>query len=403
MPPFFLLLSQLLPGVANLLAGDKTGELVTHLAGVIKDATKKDTEAEAKQAIEADPQLQLQLQQHLAEIALAEAKEQNRAREQQQEVELELQKLDVAERDNEREAEFKKVVLDMQDRDDARSRQELLAENESPLAWVAPIIAFSLVVLIFYLLRGIMIAREPVINKDVFNVVLGALVTAFTTVITFYFGSSIGSRDKDKAVSSGKLVSSVNASGAAAVSDDDAEAEGSGKGTGAAVGAGKPSIAKIKPLPPSSGVVGLFRKKAPAVMQQLRDTLGLSPEQAAGILGNIGVECGQFRQMQEIRPVSGRGGLGWMQWTGSRRRAYESWAQEKHLDPLSDDANFGFLLFELKGSELHALATLRRQTTAEGAAADFMKEFERPGVPNLGNRARLARVALQDYKAVYNV
>jgi hypothetical protein len=35
-----------------------------------------------------------------------------------------------------------------------------------------------------------MLAREPVINKDVFNVVLGALVTAFTTVIAYYFGSS---------------------------------------------------------------------------------------------------------------------------------------------------------------------------------------------------------------------
>ena len=41
--------------------------------------------------------------------------------------------------------------------------------------------------MIWYLLHGIMTAREPVINQDVFNVVLGALVTAFTTVVAYLF------------------------------------------------------------------------------------------------------------------------------------------------------------------------------------------------------------------------
>ena len=75
-----------------------------------------------------------------------------------------------------------------------------LAEEDSPLAWVAPILAFVLVGMIWYLLHAILTAREPVINRDVFNVVLGALVTAFTTVMAYYFGSSLGSSKKDEAL-----------------------------------------------------------------------------------------------------------------------------------------------------------------------------------------------------------
>ena len=86
-------------------------------------------------------------------------------------------------------------------------------------------------------------------------------------------------------------------------------------------------------------------------MQDLRNDLGLSPEQAAGILGNIGVECGEFRHMQELRPTSGRGGYGWMQWTGKRRVDFENWAQKQGLDKWSYEANLGFLIEELKGTE----------------------------------------------------
>lgn len=410
MPPFFLLLSQLLPGVADILSSDKDGGVAERMADAVKDATAaatnvhKDTVTEqtAAQAVSTDQQLKLALQQKLAEIALEETKERNRVREEQQQVELELQKLDAEERDREREAEFRRLALDMQDRTDARSRQAQLAEDRNPLAWVAPIIAFALVALIFYLLRGIMVAREPVINKDVFNVVLGALVTAFTTVITFYFGSSVGSRQKDDALSSGRLVANPNApreDGGAPVPDP---VRARGGDVGSKVDSAGGSDAKPAPLPPSSGSVGTFRQKAPGIMRRLRDDLGLSPEQAAGVLGNIGVECDQFRHMQEIRPIRGRGGFGWMQWTGPRRVAFEAWAQQRGFDIRSDDANYGFLVTELKGSEARSLASLRRQTTAEAAAEDFMEKFERPGVPNLGNRARLARVALADYKAVYN-
>jgi hypothetical protein len=70
----------------------------------------------------------------------------------------------------------------------------------------------------------------------------------------------------------------------------------------------------------------MFRQKAPAIMADLmRDFPPLDPLGAAAILGNIGHECDGFRHLQEIHPVAGRGGLGWCQWTGPRRRAFEAW------------------------------------------------------------------------------
>ena len=156
--------------------------------------------------------------------------------------------------------------MDMKDRFDARSRQDKLAEDHSPLAWVAPILAFSLVAMVFYLLRGILVAREPVINKDVFNVVLGALVTAFTTIISFYFGSSVGSRDKDRAVNSGRLISNPKTVPVedGSTTDEDEGGEPDRTGTRTPVQKGPSGGAPPKPLPPSFGPVGTFRQLAPA-------------------------------------------------------------------------------------------------------------------------------------------
>jgi hypothetical protein len=87
-----------------------------------------------------------------------------------------------------RKKEFQQYLHDLRDRQDARDERTKLAEDQSPLAWVVPIIMLSLVLLILYLLK-MMPALEPG-NKDVFNVALGALVTAFTTVVVYYMWSS---------------------------------------------------------------------------------------------------------------------------------------------------------------------------------------------------------------------
>ncbi|MGO4287980.1 phage tail tip lysozyme, partial [Bosea sp. TAB14] len=91
-----------------------------------------------------------------------------------------------------------------------------------------------------------------------------------------------------------------------------------------------------------------FTQKAPGIINRLMADFGFTREQAAGIVGNLGHESGGLNELQERNPTSGRGGYGWAQWTGPRRRAFEAWAAEKGLDPASDEANYGFLRHELR-------------------------------------------------------
>lgn len=144
-----------------------------------------------------------------------------------------------------------------------------------------------------------------------------------------------------------------------------------------------------------------FSTKAPGVMRQLMADFGLTREQAAGILGNLGHESAGFRQMQEQRPMipGSRGGWGWAQWTGPRRRAFEKWVAERGLDPKSDEANYGFLRHELQTSQRGALAAVKRQSSAMGAMQAFELEFERSGVKAWGSRQKWTQRALDAYKA----
>jgi hypothetical protein len=157
-----------------------------------------------------------------------------------------------------------------------------------------------------------------------------------------------------------------------------------------------PSLADAKPERRSSMDIAL------SGVQRLIDDpdLRMTPEQAAGVMGNLWHESGGFKQMQEIKPVSGRGGFGWAQWTGPRRRQFEEFVKANNLDPASDDANFQFLKQELLTSERPAFETLKRSGSLDQATTNFMGQpgdmsgFERPGVPALGARRRNARQIL---------
>src|SRR5208283_4193765 len=170
MEPLLFIASQILPDLIRVLAGDRTASVQDQIIDAVKKATGTVEPAEVRAKIEADPQNKGQLQKDLAAIALEATKEQNRAREESQRIDLEFDRLEEEERERQREEEFRQYLRDLQDRHEARSIETTLAEEHNPLAWVAPIMAFGLVLLIFYLLRGIMLAREPVVNKDVFNV-----------------------------------------------------------------------------------------------------------------------------------------------------------------------------------------------------------------------------------------
>lgn len=405
MNPLILVATQLLPELTRLLmaAGDQSSSVENKVVDAVTKATGKANLTDAQGVIDADPTAKAQLQKELDAITLDEMKEQNRAAEVAQRFNLDFEARQAEERERVREEDFQRYLRDLQDRQDARAVQMKLADEHSPLAWVAPLFAFALILMIWYLLHNILSARDEVVNKDVFNVVLGALVTAFTTVVAYYFGSSLGSSKKDEALQSGRLVTNPKHG----TTRDDGDDTGSDpainvSGTGSDGGL---SSSAPQPRPSSPKGLGLFQSKAPRIMHDLMRDLGLTSVQAAGILGNIGHECAGFNLLQEQKPIrGGRGGWGWCQWTGPRRSDFEKWATEHSLDFSSDKANYGFLLQELQGNQANSVRRLKEAQTVDGATTDFMNTFEKPAAQyaGLARRVSLARLALQEYGRAYN-
>lgn len=152
----------------------------------------------------------------------------------------------------------------------------------------------------------------------------------------------------------------------------------------------------------------VFTDKAKVYIPRLMKDLNITQVQACGIFGNLGTETGGFTALQEIKPtVSGsKGGLGWMQWTGmklpnGRRVKFENWCQINKLNPMSDEANYRYLVKETLTDEIHSLDQLRKTTTVEAATETFMALNLRPGKPNLPSRlsyAKQAQLAMQDVK-----
>jgi hypothetical protein len=141
----------------------------------------------------------------------------------------------------------------------------------------------------------------------------------------------------------------------------------------------------------------LFKEKAPGIMRKLIDDFEIETVHAAGILGNIGTECNGFHNLHEIGQPEGKGGYGWCQWTGPRRRQFFDWCQEQGLEWQTDDASYGFLKHELETSEHGAITAVLRTSTLVDAVKAFERNFERAGTPNYDSRNRWARIALDSF------
>lgn len=89
------------------------------------------------------------------------------------------------------------LTLDNQDRADARSQTVELAKTGSSIAWGAP--AVSLVVLITFGVVLYRVLSAPAGQADPnASLMLGALTTMATAVVSYWVGSSAGSAAKDK-------------------------------------------------------------------------------------------------------------------------------------------------------------------------------------------------------------
>jgi hypothetical protein len=114
---------------------------------------------------------------------------------------------------------------------------------------------------------------------------------------------------------------------------------------------------------------------------------GLTPAQAAGVVGSLMQESGLRTKAKN--PSSGALGIG--QWLGGRKTNLLNSGKSGGLQGQLD-----FLWSELQGPERAALTRLRGAHTVPDAASAFTWGFERPGKAeaNMPNRIRQGRAAL---------
>lgn len=125
---------------------------------------------------------------------------------------------------------------------------------------------------------------------------------------------------------------------------------------------------------------GPWEERGGWVVRALMRDLGLTLNQAAGLVGNLGYESAGFTKLQEIKPLvaGSRGGFGYAQWTGPRREQFELWAADNKLALDSDAANYGFLLHELRGQYRWFLDRLARVKTLADASRLTHELYETP-------------------------
>ena len=155
------------------------------------------------------------------------------------------------------------------------------------------------------------------------------------------------------------------------------------------------------------GITGSGVDKAVSVAKKLMVDLGVTPAQAAGIVGNFlyesagmnpgEVEGDPFGVPEPPPPLGTVGvGYGWAQWTNSRPgdrldKFLKSYGGDKGKIATDND-NYRFLMSELKGSE-----SIKGMPTSDPQAASdwFRVNWERAGVPADEKRRR-------ETMAVYN-
>lgn len=142
-----------------------------------------------------------------------------------------------------------------------------------------------------------------------------------------------------------------------------------------------------------------FISVVPKYMQNLIDDFSLSVLDASAVFGNAGYESAGFTKLQEIKPVvkGSRGGYGWFQWTGPRRKEFEAYCKRNNLDPSSNDANYKFLFVELTTTEKHALPKLKAASSLANKVIAFEESFERAGVKRYPERQKWAQIAYDAY------
>lgn len=119
---------------------------------------------------------------------------------------------------------------------------------------------------------------------------------------------------------------------------------------------------------------------------------GLQPHQAAGIVGNLMHESGLDPNSRQHNGGPGRGIAQWSQ--GDRWQSVLSYAKKTGKNPYNLTTQLDFILEE-PGEGQKALSALQSARNVEEATANFMKTYERPGIPAINKRVGYAKGLLK--------
>lgn len=122
-------------------------------------------------------------------LAKANASPDQMLQAQKAELEFQIQK---AQLEPQHQEELERIAA--ADRDSARKREENVKDR------VPGLLALGITAGFFGMLAAMMHWSPPASNKDLLNIMLGSLGTAWIAVVTYYFGSSAG---QDKAIQNG--------------------------------------------------------------------------------------------------------------------------------------------------------------------------------------------------------
>ena len=126
---------------------------------------------------------------------------------------------------------------------------------------------------------------------------------------------------------------------------------------------------------------------------------GYTPEQAAGIVGNLQAESGSNLDSLYNPAGGGSGARGIAQWRGPRTQAFYD-RYGTYPDTASLDQQLDFVSYELSTSEKGADSAIRSATTAADAAAAFDSKYERSGGSTLQGRVNNASTLLQQFAGI---
>ena len=198
MPPLVSIAISMLPGLAKRVASNVLPDIEARMTTAVRDVLGTDDPAEAERRV-ADPKVAAELRLRLAEI------------------EAEAEQREAAAEEKKRESELEAFRAEMKDIQSARQMLTDLSAQDSVFAWGAVVVSvvvvlgfFLALVLLFYGEIPDQGDQEQIAVFQMLNIVIGALTAGFATVISFWLGSSQGSRNKDRtSLMSQRLVSDM--------------------------------------------------------------------------------------------------------------------------------------------------------------------------------------------------